>query len=187
MRLFGKRIPLGGALLFWFIVWEVVGRVGVSSIFPPLSRVVVAGMTVVATEKFRQAAEISLRSFAVGMVVSVDCRPRAGHPDGAGGKRRTSPRHLGECLRERPDLRPGPDPHGDPGDRRDDGRGDGLPVRRLRHHPRHAGGDSKGGSVADRDGPLVRGAAVSDLHEDPHLERPARDPGRVSVSGPSAA
>ena len=55
MRLFGKRIPLGVALLFWFIVWEVVGRVGVSSIFPPLSRVVVAGMTVVTTEKFRQA------------------------------------------------------------------------------------------------------------------------------------
>jgi len=71
MRLFGKRIPLGVALLFWFIVWEVVGRVGVSSIFPPLSRVVVAGMTVVTTDKFRQAVEISLRSFAVGMAAAL--------------------------------------------------------------------------------------------------------------------
>src|SRR5512144_2742922 len=71
MRLFGKRIPLSVALLFWFIVWELVGRVGVSSIFPPLSRVVVAGMTVIATEKFRLAVEISLRSFAVGMAAAL--------------------------------------------------------------------------------------------------------------------
>jgi len=71
MRLFGKRIPLSVSLLFWFAVWEVVGRVGVSSIFPPLSRIVTAGLTILPTEKFIKAVEISLRSFAVGMAAAL--------------------------------------------------------------------------------------------------------------------
>jgi len=71
MQLFGRRIPLSVSLLFWFFVWELVGRVGISSIFPPLSRIVVAGMTVLPSEKFIKAIEISLRSFAVGMVLSL--------------------------------------------------------------------------------------------------------------------
>lgn len=71
MRLFGRRIPLGVSLVFWFVVWEAVGRMGLSSIFPPLSRIVTAGLTVLATEKFVKAVEISLRSFAVGMAVAL--------------------------------------------------------------------------------------------------------------------
>ena len=71
MRLFGKRIPLSVSLLFWFAVWEVVGRMGVSSIFPPLSRIVAAGLTILPTEKFIKAVEISLRSFAVGMAAAL--------------------------------------------------------------------------------------------------------------------
>jgi NitT/TauT family transport system permease protein len=71
MRLFGKRIPLSVSLVFWFVVWEAVGRLGVSSIFPPLSRIVAAGTTVLATEKFVKAAEISLRSFALGMAFAL--------------------------------------------------------------------------------------------------------------------
>ena len=71
MRLFGKRIPLSVSLLFWFALWELVGRVGVSSIFPPLSRIVAAGVTILPTEKFIKAVEISLRSFAIGMAVAL--------------------------------------------------------------------------------------------------------------------
>jgi len=67
VRVFGKRIPLSISLVFWFALWEVIGWVGVSSIFPPLSRVVVAGLTILPTEKFAKAVEISLRSFAIGM------------------------------------------------------------------------------------------------------------------------
>jgi NitT/TauT family transport system permease protein len=54
-------------LALWFAIWEVVGWVGVSSIFPPLSRIVVGGLAILPTEKFRTAVEISLRSFAIGM------------------------------------------------------------------------------------------------------------------------
>jgi len=71
MRLFGRRIPLSVSLVFWFVVWEAVGRMGVSSIFPPLSRIAAAGLTVLPTEKFIKAVEISLRSFAVGMAAAL--------------------------------------------------------------------------------------------------------------------
>ncbi len=71
MRLFGKRIPLSISVLFWFFIWELIGRAGVSSIFPPLSRIIVAGITVLPNEKFIKAIEISLRSFAVGMGLSL--------------------------------------------------------------------------------------------------------------------
>jgi len=71
MHLFGKRIPLSVSLLFWFVVWEVVGWVGISSIFPPLSKIVAAGATILPTEKFVKAMEISLRSFVVGMALAL--------------------------------------------------------------------------------------------------------------------
>ncbi|MFB3886119.1 MAG: ABC transporter permease [Thermodesulfobacteriota bacterium] len=71
MRLFGKKIPLSVSVLLWFIIWELIGRAGVSSIFPPISRIVVAGITVLPNEKFVKAVEISLRSFALGMGLSL--------------------------------------------------------------------------------------------------------------------
>lgn len=71
MTLFGKRIPIGVSLAFWFIVWELVGRAKVSTIVPPISRVVMAGITILPTEKFGKAAVISLRSFAVGMALAL--------------------------------------------------------------------------------------------------------------------
>jgi NitT/TauT family transport system permease protein len=53
------------------VVWEAVGRAGVASIVPPLSRVVASGMTVLASEKFAAAAWLSLRTFALGMALAV--------------------------------------------------------------------------------------------------------------------
>jgi len=71
MQLSGKKIPLSISLLFWFLVWELIGQIGVFSIFPPLSRIIVAGMTILPSEKFIKATEISLRSFAIGMALSL--------------------------------------------------------------------------------------------------------------------
>ena len=71
MNLFGKNIPQSVSLLFWFLVWELVGRLEVFSIFPPLSRIIVAGTTILPSEKFIKAVEISLRSFGIGMSLSL--------------------------------------------------------------------------------------------------------------------
>jgi NitT/TauT family transport system permease protein len=66
-----RRPPLAASLLVWCLVWEAVGRAGLSSVLPPPSRVVAAGLTVVGTEKFAAALSISLRSFAIGMALAL--------------------------------------------------------------------------------------------------------------------
>ena len=71
MILFGKKIPIFFSLVIWFIVWELIGQAKLSTIIPPFSRVVAAGITIVPTEKFSAAASISLRSFAIGMALSL--------------------------------------------------------------------------------------------------------------------
>jgi len=71
MILFGKRIPIFFSLVVWFIVWEIIGQAKLSTIVPPFSSVVMAGFTIVPTEKFGKAAVISLRSFAVGMALAL--------------------------------------------------------------------------------------------------------------------
>jgi len=71
MTLFGKKIPIFFSLVIWFIVWELIGQAKLSTIIPPFSRVVAAGITIVPTEKFSAAASISLRSFAIGMALAL--------------------------------------------------------------------------------------------------------------------
>jgi NitT/TauT family transport system permease protein len=66
-----RKVPIVFSLVIWAVVWEAVGWAGFSTIIPPLSRVVVAGITVVPTEKFAAAALISLRSFAIGMAFAL--------------------------------------------------------------------------------------------------------------------
>ncbi|HWO41050.1 MAG TPA: ABC transporter permease subunit [Candidatus Eisenbacteria bacterium] len=71
MTFFGKKVPLIFSILIWFVVWEAVGRAELSTIVPPLSKVLVAGATIVPTEKFNAAVWISLRSFALGMAFAL--------------------------------------------------------------------------------------------------------------------
>ncbi len=71
MIVFGRRIPVGFSLAAWFLVWELVGRANLSTIFPAFSRILVAGIVILPTEKFAKAAVISLRSFAIGMALAL--------------------------------------------------------------------------------------------------------------------
>jgi NitT/TauT family transport system permease protein len=59
------------SLALWCALWEAIGRTGVSSIVPPLSRVVASGVAVVGSGKFAAAAWLSLRAFALGMALAV--------------------------------------------------------------------------------------------------------------------
>ncbi len=71
MTLLGRRVPVGFSLLVWLLVWELLGQASLSSIFPPVSRILVAGIVILPTEKFAKAAVISLRSFALGMTLAL--------------------------------------------------------------------------------------------------------------------
>jgi NitT/TauT family transport system permease protein len=67
MTFFGKKVPLLFSLLIWFIAWELIGQAKLSTIVPPFSDVIAAGITILPTKKFSTAVSISLRSFAIGM------------------------------------------------------------------------------------------------------------------------
>ena len=71
MSLFGKRVPLIFSLLIWFVVWELIGRAELSTIVPPISAILTAGITILPSEKFSAAVAISLRSFTLGMALSL--------------------------------------------------------------------------------------------------------------------
>lgn len=71
MIVFGKRIPILFSLAVWFIIWEIIGRAKLSTIVPPFSAVIAAGITIIPTAKFSAAVAISLRSFALGMVLAL--------------------------------------------------------------------------------------------------------------------
>src|SRR3989337_759878 len=71
MTLFGKRIPIIFSLLVWCVIWEVIGRAELSTIVPPFSGVIAAGIAIIPTPKFSAAVSISLRSFALGMAVAL--------------------------------------------------------------------------------------------------------------------
>ena len=71
MILFGKRIPILFSLVIWFVIWEIVGRAKLSTIVPPFSGVITAGITIIPTAKFGAAVAISLRSFALGMALAL--------------------------------------------------------------------------------------------------------------------
>ena len=55
MTLFGRRVPLVFSLVIWFVVWELIGQAKLSTIIPPFSRVIAAGITILPTEKFGMA------------------------------------------------------------------------------------------------------------------------------------
>jgi NitT/TauT family transport system permease protein len=71
MTLLGKKVPIVFALAAWCIVWEIIGWAKLSSIVPPLSAVIAAGITILPTAKFNTAIWISLRSFALGMTLAL--------------------------------------------------------------------------------------------------------------------
>ena len=60
-------MKLLASLAVWFLFWEAVGRAELSTSVPPFSAGVEAGIELVPSAKFRHAAIISLRSFALGM------------------------------------------------------------------------------------------------------------------------
>jgi NitT/TauT family transport system permease protein len=71
MMLLGKKVPIVFSLVVWCVVWEIVGRAKLSSIVPPFSAVIAAGITILPTAKFNLAIWISLRSFAFGMALAL--------------------------------------------------------------------------------------------------------------------
>lgn len=71
MVLFGYRIPMMFSLALWCVAWELLGCSEVVFIFPAFSHVLAAFWVLIGTNAFRNAALMSLESFAYGMGIAM--------------------------------------------------------------------------------------------------------------------
>jgi NitT/TauT family transport system permease protein len=58
------------SLLVWFVIWEVVGRLGLVSLIPPFTDVLAAFPDVVSSSTFAEAAWITLQAFLIGIALA---------------------------------------------------------------------------------------------------------------------
>jgi NitT/TauT family transport system permease protein len=71
VTIFGARIPIMASLIVWAILWEVIGRLGLIFLLPPFSEVLAAAVDLVQTPSWQTATVTTLRSFVVGMALSI--------------------------------------------------------------------------------------------------------------------
>ena len=71
MIIFGHRVPMASSLLVWAVLWEIVGRLHLSFLLPPLSSVLVAMVEIVPTRTFLSALWITGYAFFIGNVISI--------------------------------------------------------------------------------------------------------------------
>lgn len=71
MTIGGRRIPMALSLLVWFAIWEVVGRLGFVFLIPPFTDVLAAIGPVVTSDRFGEAALITLQAFVIGMALAL--------------------------------------------------------------------------------------------------------------------
>ena len=71
MTLFGRRIPMMFSLLFWALIWEIVGHADMVFLIPPFSDVLIAGAELIQTASFQASFAITLKAFTIGMVLAI--------------------------------------------------------------------------------------------------------------------
>jgi NitT/TauT family transport system permease protein len=71
MELWGFRVPKITALVFWAVLWELVGRFELLLLFPPLTEVIMAIPQVLGTPSFLEAARITVLSYLGGLALAV--------------------------------------------------------------------------------------------------------------------
>ncbi len=71
MTLFGHRLPGMSSLILWGLLWEIVGRSGLTFFIPPLSEVFQTLFEIVDTPAFLNALSETAYAFAVGVFAAV--------------------------------------------------------------------------------------------------------------------
>ena len=71
MIVFGYRLPGMSSLILWGLLWEIVGRTGVTFFIPPLSEVVSTLFSVLGTDAFQKALAETAYAFLLGVFFAV--------------------------------------------------------------------------------------------------------------------
>lgn len=67
----GMRIPAAFSLLLWAVLWEIVGRLGLTILIPPLSTTIEKLIEIVGTPGFWDALALTLKTFVIGSAISI--------------------------------------------------------------------------------------------------------------------
>lgn len=71
MKLFGYQLPAMSSLILWGLLWEIVGRTGVTFFIPPLSEVFVTLFSIIGTPAFVKALGETAYAFWSGVLISI--------------------------------------------------------------------------------------------------------------------
>jgi NitT/TauT family transport system permease protein len=71
MQLFGRRLPAAASLLVWALAWEIVGRAGLTGLFPPLSSVAARLGELLALPSFWDALALTARTYLIGTAIAI--------------------------------------------------------------------------------------------------------------------
>lgn len=71
MKVFGVQLPNMSSLILWGLLWELVGRSGLTFFIPPLSEVVVTLFEVIGTPAFNKALSETAYAFFVGVFFAI--------------------------------------------------------------------------------------------------------------------
>jgi NitT/TauT family transport system permease protein len=71
MVLYGYRIPSAASLLLWAVLWEIVGRMHITILLPPLSRIFVRMLEIVPTHSFLSALWTTAYAFVLGNIIAI--------------------------------------------------------------------------------------------------------------------
>jgi NitT/TauT family transport system permease protein len=71
MEIGNVRVPMAASLLLWALLWEVVGRLELAILLPPLSSIVLRLGEVVPNATFLDALWVTAKAFIAGNLISV--------------------------------------------------------------------------------------------------------------------
>ena len=71
MKVYGYQLPAMSSLILWGILWEVVGRLGVTFMIPPLSEVLETLFSIIGTPVFVKALSETAYAFTMGVTASI--------------------------------------------------------------------------------------------------------------------
>jgi NitT/TauT family transport system permease protein len=71
MKLFGKQVPTYISIIIWLALWEIIGRSNLIFILPPFSSALFATADILRISTFSDDVMLSLKSFAMGLGLSL--------------------------------------------------------------------------------------------------------------------
>lgn len=71
MKLFGIRLPMMASLLIWAVLWEIVGRLDMTILLPPLSSIILRMVEIVPTASFQKAFLETAQAFLAGTLFAI--------------------------------------------------------------------------------------------------------------------